>query len=173
MAHYQFSIINYQLKNMAITNLNNTHLTVAEVTAANNALTTLETALAVVNVNLSTEDRQRYGSINEQNKLLVNKAKDFHNNQPGLQTPHIDWAEFTNDYASRNNLEGMIARLESLTTRLKNAKILHDYDNYQAALADYAYTNFMAGTATPGYETKMNEMKQFFGRTSPSTPPTV
>ena len=65
----------------------------------------------------------------------------------------------------------MIARLESLTTRLKNAKILHDYDNYQAALDDYAYTNFMAGTSTPGYETKMNEMKQFFGRTTASKTP--
>jgi hypothetical protein len=63
-------------------------------------------------------------------------------------------------------MEVMIARLESLTTRLKNAKILHDYDNYQAALADYAYANFMAGTSTAGYETKVNEMKQFFSRTT-------
>lgn len=158
---------------MAITNLNNTHLTPEEVNAATNALATLETALTVVNVNLSAEDRQRYGSINEQNKLLVNKVRDFHNNQPELQTPHVDWKEFDNDFASRSNMESMIARLESMATRLKNAKILHDYDNYQAALADYAYTNFMAGTATPGFETKMNELKQFFGRkTTKNTPPT-
>ena len=151
---------------MAITNLNNTHLTEAEVNAAKDALTVLETALTLVNINLSAEDRQRYGSINEQNKLLVNKVMDYHNNQPALQTPHIDWVEFSKDNTSRANLESMIARLESLTTRLKNAKILHDYDNYQAALADYAYTNFMAGTGTVGYETKMNDLKQFFGRTS-------
>jgi hypothetical protein len=60
-----------------------------------------------------------------------------------------------------------------LIVRLNNAKILHDYDNYQAALADYAYANFMAGTATPGYEIKVNEMKQFFTRaTASTTPPT-
>ena len=159
---------------MSITNLNNTHLTTAQATAATSALAALETALAVVNINLSAEDRQRYGSINEQNKLLVNKTMDYHNSQPALQTPHIDWAEFANDYASRNNMENMIARLESMVTRLKNAKILHDYDNYQAALADYAYTNFMAGTGTTGYEIKMNEMRQFFSRTTaPTTPPTV
>ena len=150
---------------MAISNLNNTHLSVAQVNTAKDALTALETALAVVNINLSAEDRQRYGSINEQNKLLVNKVMDYHNNQSSLQTPHIDWAEFSNDYTSRANLEGMIARLESLITRLKNAKTLHDYDNYQAALADYAHTTFMAGTGTVGYETKMNDLKQFFGRT--------
>ena len=159
---------------MPITNLNNTHLTTAQATTATTALAALETALAVVNINLSAEDRQRYGSINEQNKLLVNKTMDYHNSQPALQTPHVNWEEFANDYASRNNMENMIARLESLTTRLKNAKILHDYDNYQAALADYAYTNFMAGTGTTGYETKMNDMKQFFSRTTASsTPPTV
>lgn len=158
---------------MSITNLNNTHLTTAQVTSTTTALAALETELAIINVNLSAEDRQRYGSINEQNKLLVNKAMDYHNNQPALQTPHVDWTEFAKDYASRNNLEGMIARLESLTTRLKNAKILHDYDNYQAALADYAYTSFMAGTGTTGYETKMNEMKQFFSRSAGTTPQTV
>lgn len=151
---------------MAIINLNNNHLTPAQVLSAKDALTALETALTIININLSAEDRQRYGSINEQNKLLVNKVMDYHNNQPNLQTPHIDWVEYNNDYTSRNNLESMIARLESLTTRLKNAKILHDYDNYQAALADYAYTTFMAGTGTVGYETKMNDLKQFFGRTS-------
>lgn len=161
---------------MAITNLNNVHLTAAQVTAATTALSVLETALAVVNVNLSAEDRQRYGSINEQNKLLVNKTMDYHNNQPALQTPHVNWVEFANDFTSRNNMESMISRLESLVTRLKNAKVLHDYDNYQAALDDYAYTNFMAGTATPGYETKMTELKQFFSKrstASATTPPTV
>jgi ribosomal protein S15P/S13E len=156
---------------MSITNLNNTHLTTAQVTSATSALTALEAELAIININLSAEDRQRYGSINEQNKLLVNKALDYRNNQPALQTPHVDWTEFAKDHASRNNLEGMIARLESLTSRLKNAKILHDYDNYQAALADYAYASFMAGTGTPGYETKMNEMKQFFSRSTATTPP--
>ena len=157
---------------MAITNLNNTHLTAAQVTAATTAITALETELAVVNVNLSAEERRRYGSINEQNKLMVNKTMDYHNTQPALETPHVNWAEFTKDFTSRNNLEGMITRLENLTIRLKNAKILHDYDNYQAALADYAYTNFMAGTETPGYETKVNEMKQFFSRTTASKSPT-
>ena len=79
-----------------------------------------------------------------------------------MQSPQVEWHEFDKDFASRNILENLIARLENVTTRLKNAKILHDYDNHQAALTDYAYTSFMAGTATPDYETKMNYIKQFF-----------
>jgi len=154
---------------MAITNLNNTHLTPAEFDTANDALTSLENALVKINVNLTPDDRQKYGSINEQNKLVVNKVNDYHLNQPALQTAQVDWDEFGKDFTSRSNLESFIARLDSLSTRLKNAKILHDYDNFQAALTDYAYTSFMAGTATPGYETKMNDIKQFFARTTPKS----
>lgn len=65
---------------MLITNLNNSHLTAAQVTTPKTALASLETALVAVNINLSEEKRQRYGSINEQNKLPVNKAMDYHNN---------------------------------------------------------------------------------------------
>ena len=161
---------------MAITNLNNTHLTAAQLTDAQDALTQLETALQVINVNLSAEDRQKYGSINEQNKLFVNKVYDFNESQPTLSSPDVDWEEFNRDFTSRTNLEAIIARLDSLSTKLKNAKILHDYDNYQAALTDYAYTNYKAGTASPGFETKVNETKQFFSKTSSktsNTPPTT
>ena len=161
---------------MAITNLNNTHLTATQLTDAQDALTQLETALQVINVNLSSEDRQKYGSINEQNKLFVNKVYDFNESQPTLSSPDVDWEEFNRDFTSRTNLEAIIARLDSLSTKLKNAKILHDYDNYQAALTDYAYTNYKAGTASPGFETKVNETKQFFSKTSNktnNTPPTT
>ena len=157
---------------MALTNLNNNHLTAAQVTAAQDAITSLETALATINVNLTAEDRQRYGSINEQNKLFVNKVADYHKNQPNLQTTQVDWAEFDNDHTSRGNIEGFINRLDALSTKLKNAKILHDYDNFQAALVDYAYTNFMAGTGADGFENKQKELKQFFSKTPQTTPPT-
>ncbi|WDT67297.1 hypothetical protein [Cloacibacterium sp. TD35] len=159
---------------MSITNLNNTHLTAQQITDAQNALTQLEAALQIINVNLSAEDRQKYGSINEQNKLFVNKVYDFHKSQPDLSSSDVDWEEFENDHNSRKNLEAFITRLDSLSTKLKNAKILHDYVNYQAALTDYAYTNYKAGTASPGFETKLNETKQFFGETSKTieTPPT-
>ena len=78
------------------------------------------------------------------------------------------WEEFKKDYSSRTNLEAIIARLDNLSTKIKNAKILHDYDNYQAALTDYAYTTYKAGTASPGYETKQNDLKQFFANRTTS-----
>lgn len=155
---------------MALTNLNNTHLDHAEKRDANEAFARLEKALRHIDVNLSAEERQKYGSINEQNKLVVNKVYDYHRNQPSLQSPQVDWEEFEHDFESRNFLEAAIMRLESLCAKLKNAKILHDYDNYQAALTDYAYTTYMAGANAAGFETKMNEIKQFFVRAAPQPP---
>ena len=159
---------------MPLTNLNSAHLTEAQVTAAQNALTELENALAIITVQLTPEDRQKYGSINEQNKLLVNKVKDFRQSNPNLSVSDVDWDEFDKDFASRNVFESLINRLNALVIKLQGAKILHDYDNYQAALDDYAYTTYRAATGADGYENKYNELKQFFGRTTKNfNPPTT
>jgi len=135
---------------MALTNLNNTNLTATNVTADKTALTQLKTALVSINTSLTANDRQKYGSIYEQSELFAKKVYNFNQNQSALSTTQIFWTEFNNDYTSHTTLECLINRLESLTTKLRNAKILHDYNNFQAALVDYAYNNFMAGTGAPG-----------------------
>lgn len=156
---------------MPITNLNNSkHLSTAKLADAENALTTLEDALSEIKYNLTPEERQKYGSINEQNKLMVAKVNDFYINQPQLGAPEVDWDEFAKDFESRKNIENMINRLEAITQNLKNAKILHDFDNYQAALTDYSYSTYKAGSASAGYETKHTELKQFFSNRSNMNP---
>ena len=149
---------------MPINNLNNSHLTNAQVTEIQNAINALENALAMLTVTLTPEERRTYGSVNEQNKLLVNKVWDFRRDSPNLSLPDLDWSEFENDYQSRQLMESIQNRLGALQERIKNTKILHDYDNFQSALEDYAYTSYKAGSQAPGYETKMNELKQFFNR---------
>lgn len=161
---------------MGITNLNNVHLDNAKLTSILDAITVLETELANFNFNLSPDDRKRYGSIHEQNKLLVNKVYDYNKTQPNLSVTDVDWLEFENDYQSRKNMEGIISRLTNLIVKVEDAKILHDYDNYQVALEDYGFTSYKAGGSTPGFQTKYNDLKQFFGRTgkgsksNPETP---
>ena len=160
---------------MPINNLNNAHLTEAQMNEIKTALSTLETALSALNVTLTPEERRTYGSVNEQNKLLINKVWDYRQNSPHLSQPDLDWAEFENDLKSRQFIENITHRVAAIVERMKNSKILHDYDNYQAALDDYAYTNYKAGSNAPGYETKMNELKQFFPRSGkrPGSDPVV
>ena len=67
---------------MPFTNFDSRHFATTEKTAVNNAVTAIETALATKLANLTAEERQQYGSVNEQNKLFVNKAKEFMEQYP-------------------------------------------------------------------------------------------
>ncbi len=151
---------------MPLTNLNNTHLSEEQKNQVEELVNQLEALLESKKINLTAEERRKYGSISEQNKLFVNKVYDYAKAEPTLKSPDVEWEEFFADVESRNFLETTIAKLEKLTVALRNAKTLHDYDNFQASLDDYAYTSYKAGTSATGYETKMKDLKQFFQRNS-------
>jgi hypothetical protein len=151
---------------MPLENLNGLHYLAAEKTTVTTALTSIENALSPKFKNLSPEERTKYGSVNEQNKLFINKIKDFRNSQPAMSSPDVDWTEFQNDCDSREFLQNTIMRLEAMVNNLKNNKILHDYDCYHVALTDYDYSKYKSGTKTPGFEVKVKELSQFFPRSS-------
>ncbi|TDP58592.1 hypothetical protein [Flavobacterium dankookense] len=157
---------------MPFENLNNNHYSTEEKASVFETISALEETLSAKFKNLSAEERKKYGSINEQNKLIVNKAHDYRTSQPSLSSNDVDWDEFQNDYDSRMFINAAISRLQNLIDGLNNNKILHDYDNYQAALTDYGYSQYKAGTKAAGFETKINEMAQFFNRTG-TTPTTT
>jgi hypothetical protein len=138
---------------MPFTNFDSRHFSATEKTAVNAALAALETALTPKLANLSADERQQYGSVNEQNKLIINKVKDFRDSQPNLSSPDVDWTEFLNDHDTRSYLQTSIQRLQSIIDGLANAKILHDWDNYQASLTDYDFAKYKVSTNATGYQT--------------------
>jgi hypothetical protein len=147
---------------MSFTNFDNRHFDDTEKLAVNTALASLELAFSEKVANLSATERQQYGSVNEQNKLIINKVKSFNDTQPVLSSPDVDWAEFNDDFDTREFLQTAILRLQSLIDGLGNAKILHDYDNYQASLTDYDFAKYKASTSAAGFQTKVAEIAQFF-----------
>jgi hypothetical protein len=153
---------------MPFLNFDTRHFSDAEKTEINNALEALQIALTPKLATLTADERQQYGSVNEQNKLIINKTKDYRDAQPNLSSPEIDWEEFQNDYDSRSFLQMISERLSELVRGLDNAKLLHDWDNYQASLIDYQYTNYRNNSGSPGFHTKAEEIKQFFNRTGSS-----
>lgn len=124
--------------------------------------------------NITPEERQRFGSINEQNKLLVNKVWDYRQQQPTLSSPDISWPTFEQHQTSRNGLASLEQLCASIIEMCSDTRILHDYSLYQNALADYDYAKYRAGS-TPGgggFHTKVEEIKQFFPNPGGnSTPP--
>lgn len=149
-------------------NLIKTQLSDADWTRINDSIAQIETVLEGKTVALTEQERVKYGSINEQNKLLVNKVHDMRANQPNMSSPDIDWTEFESDYQTRGKLEAAAQRLASLVYRMQSTKILHDYDNYQDALDDYAHAQYKKGTGADGYAEKAAELKQFFNRSGSS-----
>lgn len=154
---------------MNINQLNNSHLTEEQCTAINEAVKALEKAMEPLRINLTADDRHRYGRVNEQNKLFINKVNDYTLSQPNLKSTNVDWEEFAKDFKSRSFLDSLSQRLERLLTRTTNAKILHDFDNYQDSLEDYSYTSYQAGSRHVGYEDKHRDLKQFFTKSRKAT----
>lgn len=156
---------------MPLENLNSNHYLDTEKATVSDSLNVLESVLIPRIKNLTSEERKKYGSVNEQNKLIVNKVRDYRDSQPNLSSPDIDWEEFQADFNSREFLEKTIARLQTIINGLSNNKTLHDFDNYQMALTDYDYSKYKAGTQAPGYESKVSDISQFFNRTGTTVKP--
>lgn len=140
------------------------HFSTDDLKALDQSLDALEKALETKKHNLTPEERKRYGSINEANKLFVNKVYDFSQSQPAACSPDVDWNEFAADYQDRSILETRLTRLRSLVEMMENAKILHDFDNFQNALVDYSFTQYKKDTDESGFGTKYNALRQFFPR---------
>ena len=152
-------------------NLIENQMSAVEMTTIDGLITQLEAALAGKLTALTEAERVKFGSINEQNKLLVNKVLDYFKNSPALSSPDVDWAEFESDFEARAFLESRSDRLKSLVYQMQSTKILHDNDNYQDALSDYAYSQYKKGAEVPGFAEKVAEIKQFFPKTSKNNPP--
>jgi len=147
---------------MPFQNFNDRHFIDQEKIALEDLVTQLETGFASKLANLTAEERKQFGSVNEQNKLVIIKVKHLADHQIDLRCPDVDWQKFDADYTSREFLEAILGRLERLTYDMTSAKILHDYDNYQNALRDYEYSKYKNNLEAPGFATKVRELRQFF-----------
>lgn len=146
-------------------NIIKTRLTQADRDEIDSHIAQIEAILSGKLEALTEKERSKYASINEHNKLLVNKVRDYRQHSPDISSPDVDWDEFEADYQARVFLETRSTRLFSLVSRMQSTKILHDFDNFQDALRDYAYAQYKKDVSEPGYAQKVAEIKQFFNRT--------
>lgn len=111
---------------------------------------------------LSSEDRMNYGSINETNKLLVNKSKSYMEQNPDLIPQFVNMDEFERDYIARETIEEMIQKLDLIKRKLSDTKILLDHDNYQDTMTFYRAIRYYAAEQQQGAIPIYEELKQFF-----------
>ena len=156
---------------MALDNLISLSFTAEELTQLDQALQTIGTVLSGKTINLTPEERQQYGSIAEQNKLFVNKAKIYMEQYPQYVPNFLDKAEFDKDYVGREQVEQRLQIMSSLTEQLSDTKVLLDHDNYHNAITFYRNMKFLSGENVPGTNVIYEDMKQFFITATSSTPP--
>ena len=150
---------------MPINNLGQKHPSIDDQQKIDDGLDIIEAVLLQISPNLSDEERQRFGSINEQNKLFANKIMDYAIVSPNLRSPDVDWAAFEADYNTRKFADTRLLRIENIAKMMSNLKIAYDYNNYQDSLTDYNHTKYKSGTNIPGFTEKAKEIAQFFART--------
>ncbi len=148
---------------MALNDLLSVEFTPDELAQFDNALSAIEAILKGKTHNLTPEERRQYGRIAEQNKLFVNKAKEYMELHPDFVPRYIDKAEFDRDYTARMQIEHRLLRLENLTEHLSDTKVLLDHDNYNNALSFYRMVRTLSRENEPGTTAVYRDMKQFFG----------
>ena len=115
---------------------------------------------------LSNDDRRNYGSVAEQNKLLINSSKSYMEQFPDLKPAFVDKAEFDRDFAARKEIEALLIVMSDLQRKLTDMKILLDHDNYQDALMFYRGIRYLAREKVAGAVTIYNDLKQYFPRST-------
>ncbi len=146
-------------------NLMSVVFTTEELTKLDEAIKTIEETIAGKTRNLTLEERKQFGRIAEQNKLFVNKAKEYMEEYPQHIPPFIDKDEFDKDFASRAIIEKRLIRIEGITEQLSDTKILLDNDNYSNALTFYRNIRFLSKEEVPGTTSIVEDLSQFFSRT--------
>ncbi len=147
---------------MALENLIQVTFTDEELTQIDTALQTIETVLKGKTVKLSAEERRQYGSIAEQNKLFVNKTKEFMEQYSQYVPSFLDKEEFDRDFKARSQVELRLQRLKSLTEQLSDTKVLLDHDNYFNSLTFYRNIKFLSKENIPGIKSIFEGLSQFF-----------
>lgn len=153
---------------MALENLISISFSATELQQLDEALQIIGSVLEGKAINLTPEQRKQYGSIAEQNKLFVNKAKELMEQYPAHVPTFLNKQEFDKDYAARQQLEERAQKLVSLTEQLSDTKILLDHDNYFNALTFYRNIRYLSNENVPGTTSIYQSMKQFFAATKPS-----
>jgi hypothetical protein len=156
---------------MALENLISVSFTDEELAQLDLQLAGIQQILEGKTINLTTDQRQQYGRIANQNKLIVDKAKNYMEQHPTWIPNFLDKTEFDNDYTARQQIESRVQLLENLSQQLVDTKILLDHDNYTNTLSFYRMVRFLAGENEPGAQAVYSDMKVLFSKNTTKTDP--
>lgn len=120
-----------------IDNLISVSFTQQELDDINQALTTIETVLQGKVINLTPEQRQLYGKLNNNTENWIDKVGDHMEQKPNLIPFYLNKQEFDRDRKTRNAMKPVLNRLASIVESVDDTSKLLSTDIYNAAIAYY------------------------------------
>jgi hypothetical protein len=141
-----------------------------EISMINEHLTGIEQIIQGKVVNLSPEERQQYGRINDRTENWVVKVKDYMVQKPELIPFYIDQEEHMNDIEARDTMKPFQRRINSIKESFDDTSKLLSHDIYNTSIAYYRNMKIISQQDIPGTTTIYEDLRsQFPGR--PSTVP--
>lgn len=137
------------------------------------SLTAMENAINPNTPVKTAEERTLLGrGSGGANKLMVDDVKTLSKTQPQLNSPLIDWTEFSADNAAGATLGEWIDRLKAMVYKLESAKMMHEFDNYNDAIDQYAHLQYLTRNNVQGASEAYNQLRGHFrkGKASKDKP---
>lgn len=155
---------------MSLKNLISVGYTQEEIHQINQHLAGIQELIKGKVINLSPEERQQYGRINNRTENWIVKVDGHMKQKPELVPFYIDEDEFDNDLEARNNMKPILNSIASIQESLDDTSKLLSHDIYNTAIAYYRNIKVISQQDVPGTTTIYEDLKsQFPGRpTSPA-----
>lgn len=159
---------------MAIDNMISLKLTAEELKKLDDALTAIEEVVNNKFINLTPDERQLHGRVNNKTEDWIGKVRDYMEQNPALVLAHVDVQEYNEDLEARRQLMPRMRRMESLFHRFEDTGMLLGSDLYHNAITYYKGLKAASATDAPGAKTIYADLSaRFPGRpTTAKTPMT-
>lgn len=158
---------------MALDNYLSFELLVADKTDIMTAIQTIVAKLQGKVVNLTPQERKKYGKIGNETANWIKKVRDYMTQRPDLIPVWIDMAELDKDLKAHEDLIEILDRLIDLVEQVEDTSKLISADIWHASLAFYNNVKEASRRKTPGTTTIYQDLQQQFpGRPKSANPPT-
>ena len=152
---------------MSLKNLISVGFTQEEIDQINQHLAGIQELIKGKVINLSPEERQQYGRINNRTENWIVKVDSHMKQKPELVPFYIDKEEFDKDQEARNNMKPILNSIASIQESLEDTSKLLSHDIYNTAIAYYRNIKVISQQDVPGTTTIYEDLKsQFPGRSS-------
>ncbi|MEK7310283.1 MAG: hypothetical protein AAB038_05645 [Planctomycetota bacterium] len=156
---------------MALDNLITVSFTPAELAAFDTALAAIETLLQGKVINLTPDERRRYGSISNEMTQWVQKCRGYMTQLPAIVPNYINLSELDADMTARRDLMPRLMRAKSILESIDDTAVLLGSDVLTNCLAFYRSVKAAAKANVPGSTTIHQDLAQQFQARRSSAPP--